>query len=108
MKLLLAVVQDNDVNILTEDLIDKGFSVTKLSSSGGFLRVGNTTVFMGVEDDRVDECLEVINRNCKKRKTTTAIVNPNIQSAMFQTFPVEIEVGGATVFLLDVEKFIKL
>ncbi|MDO4778044.1 MAG: cyclic-di-AMP receptor [Tissierellia bacterium] len=108
MKLLLAVVQDNDVNILMEDLIENGFSVTKLSSTGGFLRSGNTTIFMGVDDDKMDECFKIIERNCKKRTATTAIVNPNMQGAMFQTFPVEITVGGATVFVINVEQFLKL
>lgn len=108
MKLLLVVVQDTDVNILMEELIDKGFRVTKLSSTGGFLKSGNTTIFMGVDEDKMDECLKLIEANCKKRKTTTAMVNPSMQGAMFQTFPVEIEVGGATVFVLDVDQFIKI
>ena len=108
MKLLLVVVQDTDVNILMEELIDKGFRVTKLSSTGGFLKSGNTTIFMGVDEDKMDECLKLIEANCKKRKTTTAMVNPSMHGAMFQTFPVEIEVGGATVFVLDVDQFIKI
>lgn len=107
MKLLLAVVQDNDVNILTEELVENGFSVTKLSSSGGFLKSGNTTIFMGVEDTQMDKCLKIIEKNSKKRNVTTTIVNPNMQGALFQTFPVEIEVGGATIFVVDVEQFIK-
>lgn len=108
MKLLLVVVQDTDVNMLMEDLVDKGFRVTKLSSTGGFLKSGNTTIFMGVDEEKMDECLKIIETNCKKRKTTTAMVNPSMQGAMFQTFPVEIEVGGATVFVLDVDQFIKI
>lgn len=108
MKLLLVVVQDTDVNILMEELVDKGFRVTKLSSTGGFLKSGNTTIFTGVEEDQIDECLKIIETNCKKRKTTTAMVNPSMQGALFQTFPVEIEVGGATVFVLNVDQFLKI
>lgn len=108
MKLLLIVVQDTDVNILMDDLVDKGFRVTKLSSTGGFLKSGNTTIFMGVEDEQLDECIQIIESNCRKRKTTTAMMNPNMQGAMFQTFPVEIEIGGATVFILNVDQFLKI
>ncbi|NLW51746.1 MAG: hypothetical protein GXY87_00065 [Tissierellia bacterium] len=108
MKLLLVVVQDTDVNILMEELVDKGYRVTKLSSTGGFLKSGNTTIFMGVEESDMDQCLKIIETNCKKRKTTTAMVNPSMQGALFQTFPVEIEVGGATVFVLNVDQFLKI
>jgi len=108
MKLLLVVVQDSDVNILTEELVDKGYRVTKLASSGGFLKTGNTTIFMGVDDDKLDDCIKLIETNCKKRTTTTAMVNPSMQGAMFQTFPVEVEVGGATVFILNVDQFLKI
>lgn len=108
MKLLLIVVQDSDVNALMDDLIDKGFRVTRLSSTGGFLKSGNTTIFMGVEDDKLDQCIKIIESNCKRRKTTTAMMNPNMQGAMFQTFPVEIEIGGATVFILNVDQFLRI
>lgn len=108
MKLLLVVVQDSDVNILMDELVEKQYRVTKLSSSGGFLRNGNTTIFMGVEDKQVDDVMRIIEANSKKRTTTTAMVNPSMQGSMFQTYPVEIEVGGATVFVLDVEAFYKI
>ena len=108
MKLLLVVVQDADVNILMDDLVQNNFGVTKLSSTGGFLKSGNTTIFTGVEDERLDEIFKIIEANCKRRRTTTAIINPGMQAAMFQTLPVEIEVGGATVFVLNVDQFIKL
>lgn len=108
MKLLISIVQDNDVNLLMDDLVEKEFSVTKLATTGGFLKEGNTTLLMGVEEDKVQDCLDIIEANCKKRKTTTSIINSNLQGPMFQSFPVEIEVGGATVFILDVDQFIKL
>lgn len=108
MKLLLIVVQDNDVNILMDELVEKGYRVTKLSSSGGFLKTGNTTIFMGVEEEKLDDVLGIIEKNCKKRKTTTAMINPSMQGAMFQTFPVEVEIGGATVFVMDVDQFLKI
>ena len=108
MKLLIAIVQDNDVNLLMDDLVDNKYSVTKLATTGGFLKEGNTTLLLGIEESKIEDCLKLIENNCKKRKTTTSFVNSNAQSPMFQSFPIEIEVGGATVFILDVDQFIKL
>lgn len=108
MKLVLAIVQDNDVNMLMDDLVENKFSVTKLSTSGGFLKEGNTTLLLGVEEDKLDKCLEVIEANSKRRKTTTSIINASGQAALFNSLPVEIEIGGATIFILDVDQFIKL
>lgn len=108
MKLVIAIVQDNDVNLLMDDLVEHEFSVTRLSTSGGFLKEGNTTLLLGVDESRLDQCLELIESNGKKRKTTTSIVNTGGQGGLFNSFPIEIEVGGATVFVLDVEQFKKL
>lgn len=108
MKLVLAIVQDNDVNMLMDDLVENRFSVTKLSTSGGFLKEGNTTLLLGIEEDRLDKCLEIIEANSKRRKTTTSIINASGQATLFNSLPVEIEIGGATIFILDVEQFIKL
>ncbi len=108
MKLLIVIVQDSDVNLLMDDLVEQKFSVTKLATTGGFLREGNTTLLIGVEDDKVDECISLISGSCKRRQTTTTITNTNEQGPMFQSFPIEIEVGGATIFVLNVDQFLKL
>lgn len=108
MKLLIAVVQDSDVNPLMDDLVDAGYRVTKLSSTGGFLKSGNTTLFLGVEEEQVEAALAVIDRNCKRRKTMTTMMNPQLDGGVYQSFPIEIEVGGATVFQLDVDRMIRL
>lgn len=108
MKLLICIVQDADVSPLMDDMVEKGFRVTKLASSGGFLRSGNTTLFTGVKDEEVKDVLAIIEKNCKKRNTVTTMVNPNLDGSVFQTFPVEIEVGGATVFQLNLEEMFQL
>ena len=108
MKLIIAIIQDKFVNTLVRGFLKEDIRITKLSSTGGFLKSGNTTIFMGVEESDMDKCLKIIETNCKKRKTTTAMVNPSMQGALFQTFPVEIEVGGATVFVLNVDQFLKI
>lgn len=108
MKMLICIVQDNDVNALMEGLVEAEFRVTKLSSSGGFLRSGNTTLFLGVENDQVDYALSIIEKNCKRRKTMTTMMNPNMEGGIYQSFPIEIEIGGATVFQLDVDQMHRL
>lgn len=103
MKLLIAVIQDEDMNLLSHELLDKNFSFTKLSSSGGFLKSGNTTIIIGVEDDRLDEVLGLIEATAKTRTSTTTMYNPNLGGESFIPAPVEVTIGGATIFILDVE-----
>lgn len=108
MKLLVCIVQDSDVNLLTEDLVENEFRITKLSSTGGFLKSGNTTIFLGVEEDQIEQALDIIRRNCKRRSTITPMMNPQFDTGVYQSIPVEIEVGGATVFQLDVDQLYRL
>ncbi len=106
MKLVLAVIQDKDSNRLSQALIKADFRATKLASTGGFLKEGNTTFLIGVDDDQIDELLEIIKENCKSREQLVAPMSPLGGSAdAYSPYPVEIEVGGATVFVLPVEAF---
>lgn len=106
MKLVIVVVQDQDSNKLLNALMEHNFRVTKLSSSGGFLKSGNTTFMIGTEDIRVDKALQVIQDNCKAREQLVTPVSPMGGNAdSFIPYPVEVEVGGATVFVLPVEQF---
>ena len=68
MKLIVAIVQDEDAGRLVSALMDKGFGVTKLATTGGFLRAGNTTLISGVEDDKLQDALDVIEKICKSRE----------------------------------------
>ncbi|MFC7394708.1 cyclic-di-AMP receptor [Scopulibacillus cellulosilyticus] len=106
MKLIMAVVQDKDSNRLSSALIKAGFKATKLASTGGFLRSGNTTFLIGVEDNKVDDLLNIIRENCESREQLVAPVSPMGGNAdSFIPHPVEVEVGGATVFVLSVDEF---
>ena len=107
MKLLVVIVQDNDVNLLMDDLVENKYSVTKLATTGGFLKEGNTTLLIGVDEEKVQDCIALIDRNCKKRRSTT-FISPSTQRVVMQSIPIEVEVGGATVFVLDVDQFLKL
>lgn len=108
MKLLICVVQDDDAHHLMEDFIDKSFRVTKLSSTGGFLKKGNTTLFLGVEDEEVDDALDIIRRNCSRRTAIAPMVNPGLDASIYTSLPFKVEVGGATVFQLDIDETYRL
>ncbi len=108
MKLIVAIVQDQDAPSLVEDLTDKEFRVTKLASTGGFLKSGNTTLLMGVDDECVEEALSVIEENCKTREITTSLLTVTMPGDTYIPYPLEVKVGGATIFVLDVEKHIRV
>lgn len=108
MKLIMAVVQDKDSNRLSDALVEKDFQATKLASTGGFLKAGNTTFMIGVKDKEVDEALDIIKENCKSREQLVAPISPMGGNAdSYVPYPVEVQVGGATVFILPVEQFEK-
>ena len=107
MKLMVAIVQDQDVHGLRDALIHHDFRMTKLSSTGGFLKTGNTTLLIGLEDERVQEALDLIEKNCQARQVTTTLMTPTIPGDAYIPFPMEVVIGGATVFILDVEQFIR-
>lgn len=106
MKLIIAVVQDQDSHHLLSSLTEHNFRVTKLATTGGFLRSGNTTFMIGTEDVRVDKALELIKENCESREQMVAPVSPMGGNAdSYVPYPIEVEVGGATVFVVPVEHF---
>ena len=109
MKLIIAIVQDEDASRLVSNLMSEGFGVTKLATTGGFLRSGNTTLLVGVDDDKFDKAMKVIERVCKSRKQIAPSPSPVAGSTgAYVPYPIEVMVGGATVFVLNVEQFIKL
>ncbi|MCL6506317.1 MAG: trigger factor [Bryobacteraceae bacterium] len=96
-------------NRLVEQLVKRGYQTTKLASTGGFLKEGNTTLFIGVENDKVNEAIKVIEATCHSRKQLVSPVTPPSGPAeAYIPYPVEVRVGGATVFVLDVEQFRKV
>jgi uncharacterized protein YaaQ len=106
MKLVVAVVQDKDSNRLSNALVKDGYRATKLASTGGFLRAGNTTFMIGVETEKVNDVLNVIKANCKIREQLVTPVSPmGGTTDSYIPFPVEVQVGGAAVFVLPVERF---
>ncbi len=107
MKLIMAIVSGEDSSKVSRALTKAGFSVTKLATTGGFLMSGNTTFIIGTEDQKVSEVMEIIKGNSKTRKQMVP-TSASYGVGMFSSMPVEVQVGGATVFIMDVEQFIKL
>lgn len=114
MKLVVAVVRDEYAGQLTENLTRAGFSATKLASTGGFLKAGNTTFLIGVEADRLAHLLELIEKSCPRKKTVKGdltFVEGSLLAAGASPgapLPQEVTVGGATVFVLPVERVLKV
>jgi len=109
MKLVIAVVDDKDAVDLMNDLVENELQVTKLASTGGFLREGNTTLMIGTRPEDVDRTLDIIRNNCKSRqKTVTPVAPVGNTLDVSMAYPTEVQVGGATVFVIDVERWEKL
>jgi len=107
MKLILAIVSNDDAPEVSSALNSNSFQVTKLATTGGFLSLGNTTLIVGCEDNQVDKVIEIIG-NESKRRTEIAPAATSFMTGEFSAMPVEVTVGGATIFVLDVDKFVKL
>jgi uncharacterized protein YaaQ len=109
MKLVFAIVHDDDSGNVMEELNGKGFGVTKLCSSGGFLKSGNTTLLVGVEEQSLDTVIEIIKSNCQSRKQVIdSSLLPGNLNGSYMPYPIEIQVGGATIFVTAVERYEKL
>lgn len=102
MKLIIAIVQDKDSQSLLNGLVKANIRATKLASTGGFLKEGNTTFLIGVEEEQVEHALTCIKENCQTREQPT---NQAPVLGEIGRFPVSVTVGGATVFVLDVDRF---
>lgn len=107
MKLILAIVSNDDSSSVSSALNKADYSVTRLATTGGFLRAGNTTMIIGTEDEKVEKAIEIIG-NESKRRTEIVPSTASYDIGRYASFPVEVQVGGATIFVLDVEQFIKV
>lgn len=106
MKLIVTIVHDRDKNRLSDALIRAGFNFTKIHSTGGFLREGNVTMLIGVEEDLVDAAIDTIRENCQTREQYVSVLPPDVVGATgFMPVPVKVQVGGAVVFVMDAERF---
>jgi uncharacterized protein YaaQ len=108
MKLILAIVNNDDSQCASSALTREGFFVTKLSTTGGFLLVGNTTLLVGTEDSQVKRAVEILRKYCVTRnqvKKPDAAFGAGMNN---YSLPEDVAVGGATVFILNVEDMMKM
>ncbi len=106
MKMITAIISKKDSDEVCRALAQGGFYFTKMASSGGFLSAGNTTVLIGTEAEKVKDAITIIRSNCStRRETVPATVQLASGSSTNQT---EVMVGGATVFVTEVEEFEKM
>ncbi len=109
MKMILAIVQDDDVGALLEKLAERGLRATRVSSTGGFLRSGNTTLLVGTEDSQVQGVLDIIHSTCRARQqlSTTPSGREGLAAAIVP-YPIQVEVGGANIFVWHIEQYIRV
>jgi uncharacterized protein YaaQ len=104
VKLLIAVVQRQDANELVDSLTGRGFGVTRISSEGGFLHEGNVTLLLAVPDEQVDRTIQTIREHCRTRVRYVSPLPPVAESGEFYpSSPIEVQVGGATIFVLRID-----
>lgn len=109
MKLIIAVVQDKDQRKVTDALLERGFQFTNIATTGGLLREGNVTFLIGVDEEQVEGVIETLRAHSKTREQLVNVFPPTIEPiGTCIPSPVKVLVGGATVFVLDVERFEKL
>ncbi len=109
MKLILAIVQNEDAGGLLDALTEKGYRSTRINTAGGFLKESNATILLGVEAGQVEDVLDIIRANCHTRTQYLNPLPPVMEPGEFyMPYPVEVQVGGATVFVLNVSQFRQL
>ena len=109
MKMVMAVVNSEDSRNVIDRLSRRGFAATVTSSTGGFLRIGNTTIFCGVEDEQVPDVIKIIRESCPNRTQFVTPLPPVMEPGEVHIpAPIEKHVGGATIFVLNVDHFEKI
>lgn len=105
MKLIVSIINSDDNRVLTDALMRKGHRSTTISTTGGFLRQGNATLLIGTDEERVDEVLEIIRRNCRTRSQYVNPLPPIMESGeLYMPSPIEVQVGGAVVFVINIDR----
>ena len=106
MKMIFAIVNNDDAGDVMKSLAKEHIPVTKLASTGGFLMKGNTTFISGVEDDKVDGVISAIKKHCRTRTQMMPVGYAQYNPGM-APYPVEVTIGGATIFVVDIEHYEK-
>ncbi len=107
MKLIMAIVSSDDSREVLDRLTKAGFRATVIGTTGGFLREGNTTFFVGTEDQRVPQAVEVLRQTCRRRTQWVSPLPTLEVPGLEMSEPIEVSVGGAVVFVMNVEQFLQ-
>ena len=110
MKLVYAIVRNDNEDDVVSQLTQHHYRVTRLSTTGGFLKKGNTTLMIGAEDDKVQEVIDVIKQECGQHQKLTVNM-PYISGTTmvnYATMPMTVDVGGATIFVINVDRYEKI
>ena len=110
MKLVYAIVRNDNEDDVVSQLTRHHYSITRLSTTGGFLKKGNTTLMIGAEDEKVDEVISLIKQECGQHQKLTVNMPYISGTSMvnYATMPMHVEVGGATIFVVNVERYEKI
>lgn len=108
MKLIFAIVNNDDSALASSALTEAGFSVTRLSTTGGFLMVGNTTFLIGTEDSDTQRAIDILKAHCNTRTIKVPSTASFGRSMTHMSLEQEVKVGGATIFVVDVEHMEKI
>ena len=107
MKLIMAIFSSDDTREVLDRLTKAGFRATVIGTTGGFLREGNTTIFLGTEDEKVPEIIDLLRRTCRRRSQWVSPLPTLEGPGLEMSEPIEISVGGAVIFVLNVEQFVQ-
>jgi uncharacterized protein YaaQ len=104
MKMIVSIINRDDLRRLTDALVRHGYRATTIGTTGGFLRQGNATLLVGTEDEKVDDALEVIHSNCRTRTEYVYPPPAFVGLEEYMPSPVEVQVGGAVIFVLNIDR----
>ncbi len=106
MKLIFAIVQDEDADGLVSAIVEAGFRVTRIGSTGSFLRMGNSSLMMGVDDGDVSKVMSIVRRTCRRRSQMAVPYSPALEPGLlYMPENFEVEVGGAVLLIHNVERY---
>ena len=108
MKLMMAIVSSDDSREVPNRLTKAGFRATVISTTGGFLREGNTTMFLGTDDQKVTQAVDILRQTCRRRTQWVSPLPTLEGPGLEMSEPIEVSVGGAVAFIMNVEQFVQV
>lgn len=111
MYLVILIIDKNDNSRLIDSLSSSDIRLTKIASTGGFLNAGNTTLFIGVEEEKIPKVLHIVKTKCSRRESCEYVYYPSSYDPYIpigNNNCIEIEIGGAIAFVIKVEQYFRI